>query len=504
MDGSMTDIDNQIINEAPEPALPAPDWGKGVNTKTNEEQKMQNIAQTYSEYRPCSIPNPKIEAFLGGFAESRNIPLDISVLPDFLQDYVTTAAEHTDAIPGSLITALLPHIAVNIGNRVYIENKGKRHSARIWAILLGESGISRKSTSIRLASRTMCRYEESLKDLAKNERDKKMLITNSTTNAKLMSLLSVKPDLLMSYEEISQLFSNTQQNFNSGMRANLTSLFDGDSKSFSNMDRTEHIDNPSLSIIGASTPSWFYPFFQNEAEQGSGFLQRFIYNVIAGDPSQLHTTWGDEEANYEKLYAYDDIYETFRRIPGSFKLNVGNEAGYRWAEEHNAAMDRIAKEDDTDLRAYAVRTYNNLFFSLLISFTLMEKNVQLAEAIDNDSCADFFKALKVEMHTAEQALYLCDYYLANARPMICMIKEAGSMKKQRRILRHLMEQPNFSETHSNLMNKRGLDSIEIAECMKNLIERGFVEQSSVGEGKKKAKLYSLIVSSTDDLYSNIA
>lgn len=425
------------------------------------------------------------------------VGLDISRLPDFLKQYIDLASEHTNAHPGSLLTAILPYISVNLGNRIYIEHRGKKHSARIWAMILGDSGVSRKSTCMRLASQTMQPYKDSLVDLSAKERGRQNLEINSVTNAKLISLLSENPTRLLSFEEISLLFSSTSQSFNNGMRANLTSLYDGDSKSICNMDRSEHIDNPALSIIGASTPSWFHPYFQESSEQGSGFLQRFIYCVIADDPKQLQTKWDEKDLDYDGLYAYDNIYRVFRAIPGHFKLHIGSEVGRHWETAHNTVMEKIARIENKELLAYAVRIYNNLFFSLLVLFTAMKNHDAIGEAIRDERCEEFFGNLRVDLQTAEEVLYLCEYYMENAKPMISIIHEAGTMEKQRQVIRHLLKLPGYCDNHSNIMNKFRLNKKAMSECMETLIERGFVELREDSRGIRRARAYGLLLSSSD-------
>ncbi|HOY85710.1 MAG TPA: hypothetical protein PLQ80_10505, partial [Candidatus Syntrophosphaera sp.] len=62
------------------------------------------------------------------FGRRPNLALDPARLPGFLAEYLRLASRNTDCHPGLLATAWLPHIAVHIGNRVYMQ----ANSARIY------------------------------------------------------------------------------------------------------------------------------------------------------------------------------------------------------------------------------------------------------------------------------------------------------------------------------------------------------------------------------------
>lgn len=475
------------------PAGAAQNCNKGLTMESQINSKHSNAApdngliKKYIEKR--TITN----------AGERSIPLDISRLPGFMQDYIEIGTKHTDAIPGALLTAFLPAIAVNIGNKVWMQGNGKNQYCHIWATLVGPSTTSRKSTCIRLASQTLWPFHESIKDLPQADRNKLLLVINSTTNSRMITLLALNANRLFEFHELGVLLKNSGLGYNAGMKENLTAFYDGDSKIYSNQDRTEYIDRPALSIVAASTPGWIYDGFETAAEQGSGFLQRFIYCVIGQRADDFHSDPEHEPPDYADLHAYDDIYSVFRSLPEVYELVMDLAERKQWLSEHDRVMNKIAHSGDEALLEYASRIYNNVFCSCAIIITLMKNHEALKTARAEDKIRDFFQNLRVSSESVDEALYLCDYYLRNAIPMINIIKEGGAWSNERRILKHLLASDNYTDSHSSIMNNLHIKAKPLADCIRNLEEQEFVEafgQDINGRGRI-SKMYRLLPAALD-------
>ncbi len=443
-------------------------------------------------------PSNKQNKQISGYKGQDKVPLDILRLPEFLQEYVRIAGEHTDAIPGALITAFLPVAAANIGNRVRVPRNGKKQSCMIWAVLVGPSTLSRKTTCQRMASHTCHKLNERLKQMSGQDRSKKRLIINETTKAKLISLLAENPNRLLEYREFACFLKGADQRYNAGMKETITALYDGDSNNYDTMDRTEYVDNPALSISGASTSGWVYRAFENPAEQQSGFLQRFIYCVIGDREGGFDTNsdkGGHQEDEIHELHEYDTIFEVFRSIPKSYDLFLGDDVQAIYEEEHNKILNAILKKEDEILLAYATRIYNNVALSPVILITLFKVHKALENAICLDQCDEFFAGLRVSEESMREALYLCEYYLQNAKPMITIIEEGGAWHNERRVAEHLAKKAKFKDSHSNIMNALHLKAKDMRDCIQNLEEREIItvitEAPPNGRGKP-ARIYELI------------
>lgn len=425
-------------------------------------------------------------------AGEHSIPLDLELLPVCLKEYIQIAQQHTDALPGALLTSFLPVVAANIGNRVYIKGSGKDQYCHIWSVLAGPSTTSRKSTCLRLASCTMSPFHERLKDLEPEQREREGIVINSTTNSKMVSLLALNSNRLFEFHELGVLLKNSGLKYNAGMKENLTAFYDGDSKHYSNQDRTEYIDRPALSIVSASTPGWIYKGFETAAEQGSGFLQRFIYCVIGPREDGFRSDPEFVPPSYESLHRYDEIFTVFRSLPGSFELKMELGERRKWLAEHDRVLNGILQSNDDTLLEYAGRIYNNVFCSLLSLITLLKHWKELQQAHAEGRCRDFFSDLRVSAETVEEALYLCGYYLENAIPMINIINEGGAWHNERRVLKHLASKPDHTDTHSNIMNTLHIKAKDLQDCIRNLAEQEFVDVYERRTNTRASKMYRLL------------
>jgi len=441
---------------------------------------------------PALSADASADRYLKKALEKPPTLMDTSRLPRCFTDYLDVARRYTDAQDGALLTAFLPVLAVNIGNRVFIRNKGKQHYAQFWAVLVGPSSISRKSTCIRLAVKTLEPHEQALKQESQEIRTKQTLVISNATNAKTISMLSKNSTRLFEMHEFATLLKAAKHTYNAGLKESLTMLYDGDSKNVHNMERSEYIDRPAISILGATTEGWIIGDFQSAAEQNSGFLQRFNYCIIKAEKKPICSNPNEQEPDYRPLNAYDTIFATFREIAGHQELKMSVENRAYWLEEHDRILNDILETENDELLAYATRIYNNVFNSLCIMITLMKSLAELRSALDENRVKGFFAETWITRETIEEALSLCGFYLDNARPMLGIITEGGNWSNERRIVKFLDKQADKKALHSSVMKKLHMKARELNECIRNLAEMNIVElQHGKIENCRPSILYCL-------------
>jgi hypothetical protein len=174
-------------------------------------------------------------------------------------------------------------------------------------------------------------------------------------------------------------------------------------------------------------------------------------------------------------------------------LKLSEAALILWAKTHDRVLNQI-KEEDNVLLTYATRIYNNFFFSLVNLITLMKQEPELKAAIETYNCDRFFESIQVSEESVEEALYLCQYYLDNARPLLTIIEEGGSWHNERRVIKLLMKQPEHKLSHSTIMSKLHLKSKDMAECIKNLEEQEVIhiEMINTPNTQKQTRIYHLM------------
>jgi hypothetical protein len=420
------------------------------------------------------------------------VDLDLAKIPLQLREYVQITSRSTDCHPGLLITAWLPHIAVNLGNRVYMLSNSNRIYPNIWSCLLGPSSISRKTTAITYAGYTIKPHEELFEDMPLDVYEAETQLLSNVTYSKMLSMLSLNGIRLFIHHELSAWLAEMNKHFNSGYKQTITELYDGVSKTVSNQTKTERIRKPALSISTATTEAWMYRNIRENSDQLGGFLQRFIYFVVRDinlEDIDLDTREGED---LELLLAvYEGMFKVFRAIPGSFRIRMAEEAVTMRDELYKLQYRKWFAKNNDDLMSYFTRIYDGYFYKFCAIFTLVEAWDELDAAIKSGSCEAFFEGLRVPEETAAQCLYLCDFYFANTIPFLEIVSEQDKLSGERKIVEILINKYNGKATHSQLMNSSHMKKREFKECIESLIEREALTVDSVHTQTKTARLYIL-------------
>ena len=424
------------------------------------------------------------------FGKKPSVDLDLAKVPPLLRDYIRITSKSTDCHPGLLITAWLPHIAVNLGNRVYMLSNSTRIYPNIWSCLLGPSSISRKTTALTFAGYTISPHEQLCDELPLDQYEEQALVISNVTYAKLLSLLALNSTRIFVHNELSAWLAEMNKHFNSGYKQTITELYDGISKTVSNLTTTERIQRPALSIATATTEAWMYRNIRDNSDQLGGFLQRFIYFVVRDinlDDIDLVTREG--ESLEDCLAIYDEIFKVFRAIPDTHRLRLSDEA--------IALRDKLYQEqyriwfatNNDELMSYFTRVYDGYFYKFCAIFTLLEFWEELDEAIKSGRCAAFFADLRVSGETAAQCLYLCDFYFANTIPFLEIVSEQDKLAWERKLVELLVNKYEGKARHSDLMNTSRMRKREFATAVESLIDREAVTVESYSAYNHTGKMY---------------
>ena len=406
------------------------------------------------------------------FGRPKNVELDRSKLPAEFIEYLDLVGQITDAQDGAKLTAMMPVVAANIGNRVYMYNAGTKHYCNIWAAIIGPSTVSRKTTVINQAMKMMKTFKDELAGLPAKERNEMDIELSRVTQARLYNLLAINPNRLILQMELSAWMKEMGKSYNGGMKQEITDMFDGKDRSIAKMEIDEHISKPAFSIVGATTEEWFFQELSQVSDQRGGFLQRFIICLIQNiEVDELRMESVDSTNIDPQLHAYGEMLDSFRRIPGSQRLKASDEAKELRDEIYKELMTAIALNANDPLAAYSARLFDNYFWRFCILIHLMKNWQALREALEEERVESWFRQNEVDVETAEQAWYLCEYYLENTKPFLKQMSEGNKLDEERKILRILQKTPNMRLNHSKLFNKTGLNKFEFRKSIEGLIER---------------------------------
>jgi len=418
------------------------------------------------------------------FSKVENVPLDRERLPAFLQRYLELADKVTDAQAGAKLTAILPVMAANIGNRVYMLNNSGKVYCNIWSMIIGPSTVSRKSTVINLARSTLAPYEKALEPLPDSEFMRDTLILSNVTSAKLLHLMSLNSNRLLIHNEVSAFLAEMGKLWNQGMKQKITEIFDGVSTTNLNMERCERIRNPALSMLAASTEGWFFTQLGTRSEQLSGFMQRALYCVISDiDVRDLDFRSRDISRLTEEFAAYDEIYKLFRNLPASFRLKLEQEAEDFRNNHYQSRLEEVYELRNDPVMAYYSRIYDGYWYKFCMLITLFKYWETLRDNYEYGCVPEFFDYIKVNAETAEEAMYMCDYYFRNTMPLLRLMSEQDRLAGERKLVELLAQKFGGRASHSDLMQYAHFDKKSMNSAIDTLLE---MEVISVETGKSKS------------------
>lgn len=453
-----------------------------IQVTQNVEKDHKNLFTTNYEYEMADI-----------FASPSGVQLDRAKLPLFLQKYLQITSEITDAQEGARVTAILPALAVNIGNRVFVCNSGNRIFPNVWSVIIGPSTTSRKTTVLNLAKKTLAPFEETLSELESSEYAQRTLVMTNTTVAKLISMLAVNPNRLFVHNELSGFLAEMTKLYNTGMKQTVTDLYDGISRNYFTMEREERIENPALSIMSASTEGWFLSMIGNAQEHLSGFTQRFIYCIINNiELDKLDTSYREGFEHSENLKYLEDIYQVIRSIEGTHRIKLSQQAiDYRNRIFVDKLKDLMAYKTDA-LNSYFSRIYDGYLFKFCIIFHLYGNIDVIRQFIEYGDVEKFFETCPIELETVEQSMYLCDYYFRNTLPLLNLLSEQGKLLYERKFANLLKSRFDGTASHSQMMQYGHFTAKEMKSIVDTLLEMGVIEMEPINSGKgKKAFRYHL-------------
>ena len=118
--------------------------------------------------------------------------------------------------------------------------------------------------------------------------------------------------------------------------------------------------------------------------------------------------------------------------------------------------------------------------------------MELQKAAQNGDCQRFFQNFRVSAETADQCLYLCDFYFQNTIPFLEIVSEQDKLSGERKIVDIRVNKLAGKARPSDLMTLARMNKREFGDCVASLIEReaGRVETEKLNS-RKASKVYIL-------------
>lgn len=192
----------------------------------------------------------------------------------FVEGFVSYLKHRTDCPPDFHTHAALVTLATALGNRVWCHGWTRTIYPNLWAVVIAPSGYG-KSAPLDMA-------EHVLRKAQVDDR----LLPNSFSYEALISVLAKQAVGTFVLQEFSAFLGMLSRDYNAGAVPLLTEIFDcPPTVRRTTMKGDTLIEQPCLSILGASSPAWFAEQFRGKDLEG-GFLARFLFcpSTESGQP----------------------------------------------------------------------------------------------------------------------------------------------------------------------------------------------------------------------------
>ena len=233
---------------------------------------------------------------------------DEAVADDFFGPVVEYLQSMTDAPREFLFVSMFMTAVAVIGNRVSMQVGSQRVKPNLYGVCLAGSTVGRKSTAVSFCTRYLRLTEEALQEeevrfrmpdsgshegLMESMREPRLLKKVEGKGAKRieteeMEVKEVRNSGIACYSEFASFLDNLRKDYNKGMESFILEVYDGNSHTRQLKGEQSRIENPCLSIFGASTLTQFLQRI-TENDKHSGFLQRIFYCFVADQRGKLRS-----------------------------------------------------------------------------------------------------------------------------------------------------------------------------------------------------------------------
>lgn len=395
----------------------------------------------------------------------------------FIDEYREWASEATDAIVTFHDLCIFILLSALVSSSVKLNTSSGQITPNLWGLILGDSTLSRKTTSMRMVMDLLASM------------DTEMIVATDGSAEGLLSALADRPNKASIFykDEVSGFFSSiNRKDYLAGMPETLTALYDVPSI-FSRRLRREtiHIESPAFVFFGGGVKDRVYDNITEEYIL-SGFMPRFL--IVSGetDMEKLRRMGPPTEAGGKRksvIYSkIADMYEQYcsevvvnlggqkTKMPPRISANLTSEAWAKYGEFEETLVSVASEVAASDL---ALPTFERLSRSMLkmaiiLGAARQEPNKENAIIIEKN---DVINA----------AWYVQDW----GRYSVDIVLNAGkrlSEKMLDKILKAIERNPGI--LRSTLTRHYKLNKREADEILLTLEDRMLVRRETAGKGNR--------------------
>lgn len=377
---------------------------------------------------------------------------------NFLDRYVEIASASTDA-PIDFHRFIGYAVAgIALGRNVYFPFGVNNIYPNFYMAIIAPSSVYRKSTVLAIGQRVLGRWR------------KHRILPAEFSQEKLLDILEQQPEGAFFFYEFKTLLGLLKRDYMQGVKAFLTEMFDCPPfYERATKSRTVHIENPCMSIISATTMSWFLDMIKQGDMEG-GFLTRFIFvpTMSKGKAMSIPPELDDNGIN--KLVVF---LEDLTRVSG--KMTFSDEGFKIYDRWYKSRIGQLDKEK------------NGLFVSAMSRMAITAIKFALLNAVIYD------KSTIIDKPHIEQALQTVNWLSKQTESIIKdEMSETVLGKHMKKMLKYLRE--HGGEVNSrDLLRNTDINSRMLNDILETMQEREEIDVKYIkNERGKTSKIIRAI------------
>jgi len=403
-------------------------------------------------------------------------------MPNFLRAYEAAMVQYTDApsiFHRGLATSLMGAALTTFDNRCLLYGGTSRRWTNIWLLVIGDSGRSRKTTTVHMMAEVLSRMECGSELRAPDDGSPEGFAKDFVARERRQKGNAAS---LMVQGEMYSFLSSLMKDYMKSMKAMLMDFYDCPIIYKRTLSKEEFsVKRPRFSMVGGLA-SELLPSMTTSDDWLGGFLGRCLL-IHAGSNTVLDSPGTPPPALYTKLARNaDDTLRVWRktRMTEQKKLKEKGEKGALFLFDYNDPAQKRVKELLGEYKEVENENVN-------ILRSRAPLHLQKLAAIEQ-VCLDPTSPL-ITAAAVDSAAVLWKHYMDGA-PLLLQGSFARSNadlegdRLPRRILRVVRDAPNGVD-EVKLMEATVLDWEKFQKAMQTLEAAGFVRREDAGDGKSR-------------------
>lgn len=377
----------------------------------------------------------------------------------FLKAYTDYAGRLTDAPPLFHMWTGIGLLAGTLGNGCWVYSWGRRICPNVWVVLLADSGILRKSTSLIIGQRV---FRDRLADL---------VWPSEWSFEGLVQTMAAKPAGVLFLREFKRFNAALMRDYASGAKELLVDTYDNpefDSR-HTKKEGEVSIRFPAPSILAATTMDWFEASLQRD-DVGGGFLSRMF--LVPADERGSWKGLGSTRSDADNVVR-ESLGEHLERVRETMQGEL----------DYSQIKDPFNKW----LRAYEESWVPRCSAELAGTISRSGANALKLATIFQ---ADLSPSTKLTPKALERAIKVVEF--ANDQTARLLAEGLGLSREaneRKRVAAAIQRTYPDSLAHSDLLKNSHLDAQTLERHIKTLVQTHEVEIQPVKTATQEGKAY---------------